>query len=272
MSISPIQAFFRTTFFATIILLTKSLLWRAFSAVCGDRKPADGGGPERIMNRMKKFLIKGALTISTLLLSALPALPSSIVLNFGAGTPPTSTLTTTNSGSTGIIFQLTNSASNINSSLLGADSGLYLVESAGVWTLSGEFDGIGTSGSTSTAGTKLLQFTATQPTISGGTAAISASTTLTYIDGSLATALGISGTASADSANFGVGNTVGGAFNSITGTTIQGVTYNFDPTSINVQLTLASTPEPASLLLFGSALLILGMVSRSRRLAVKPLV
>lgn len=40
--ISPIQAFFRATFFATIVLLTISHLRRVFSAIRGNSKPADG--------------------------------------------------------------------------------------------------------------------------------------------------------------------------------------------------------------------------------------
>jgi len=226
---------------------------------------------------MKKILIKGALTISTLLLSALPALPSSfsVTLDFGNSVLQNMTtgakITGYENGTSGSNAPAGNAVLSLGpvgytnsgggSGTYGATS-LFLTYSASStdWVLSGTLDGVNSS--------NLLTFGNTLGTLSSGQANFNASTSLVNINSTLVTALGFSTVTS-------VGGLSGGGLSSIVSgsQTINGATYNDTIGSVvmNLQLsgTLAATPEPASFLLFGSGLLVAGIAFKVRRPAVR---
>jgi len=203
---------------------------------------------------MKNFITKGSLGLASMLICAAPAFSSPIItMNFGL--PGFTAAGISTSGST-----VTKFGATINSGTLGgfAESGLTLTDVANVWTLAGTWDGI-TSAS-------LLTFTNT-PTVSGTVATYGGTTQLTSLNSSLATALGLPTTGDELVLNSGSLNFTGGTANPV----VNGVSYQTTVVSPTLLLTL-STPEPASFFLMGSALLMVGMMFKNRRIAaVKPL-
>jgi hypothetical protein len=202
---------------------------------------------------MKKLLIKGALGLSTLLLSAAPAFSSTINLSFNFN----STLGTYSTNSSGYLTAASLQVTSVSviggggTSLSGTGDAytLYLASANGqstdteTWDL---YSGVGTGGSL------LLAFTA-QTTLGSGKENFSTTFgSVTSVSGTLATdGITVGENALAQSGN--LITAAGGIANNASNAAVSSATLG---------LQITPTPEPATLAMLGSGLVGIALLRR----------